>query len=133
MGTALRAGEFWDVPFTASESQASGAPEHAEVKLPDELASYCTVDNVQYYSLSPRKGKDTVYAVVVLAIARDSGNGLTIMVDKVNCLDKDQVPAARAVFQKLSLLSLRYRDDSQVASMASWEGERTSYNAKKAK
>jgi hypothetical protein len=89
------------------------------------------MDNVQYYTLSPRKGKEPVYAVVVLASAHDSGNGLTIMVDKVHCLDKDQVPAVRSVFQKLSLLSLRYCDDGQVASMASWECEHTAYNAKK--
>ena len=54
------------------------------------------------------------------------------MVDKVHCLDKDQVPAVRSVFKKLSLLSLRYRDDGQAASMASWEGEHTPCNAKKA-
>ena len=132
-GNRIASKECWDVPFTASESQASGAPEHAEVKLPGELASYCTMDNVQYYSLSPRKGKEPVYAVVVLASAHDSGNGLTIIVDKVHCLDKDQVPAVRSVFQKLSLLSLRYRDDGQAASMASWEGEHTPYNAKKAR
>ena len=62
-----------------------------------------------------QKGKEPVYAVVVLASAHSSGNGLTITVDK------------------LSLLSLRYRDDGQVASVASWEDEHTPYNAKKAK
>ena len=91
------------------------------------------MDNVQYYALSPRKGKEPVYAVVVLASAHDSGNGMTIMANKVHCLDNDQVPAVRSVFQKLSLLSLRYRDDGQAASMASWEGEHTPYNAKKAR
>ena len=55
------------------------------------------------------------------------------MVDQVHCLDKDQVPAVRSVSQRLSHLSLRYRDDGQVASMASWEGEHTPYNAKKAR
>ena len=49
-GSRIASKECWDVPFTAPESQASGAPEHAEVKLPGELASYCTMDNVQYYS-----------------------------------------------------------------------------------
>ena len=132
-GNRIASKECWDVPFTAPESPASGAPEHAEVKLPGELASYCTMDNVQYYSLSSRKGKEPVYAVVALASAHDSGNGLTIMVDKVHCLDKDRVPAVRSVFQKLCLLSLRYRDDGQAASTPSWEGEHTPRHAKKAR
>ena len=71
--------------------------------------------------------------MVVLASAHDSGNGLKIIVDKVHCLDKDQVPAVMSVFQKLCLLSLRYCDDGQAASMASWKGEHTSYNTKKAR
>ena len=132
-GSRIASKECWDVPFTAPESQASGAPEHAEVKLPGELASYCTLNNVQYYTLSPRKGKEPVTAVVVFASAHDSGNVLTIMVDKVHRPDKDQVPAVRSVFAKLSLLSLRYRDDGQAASMASCEGEHTPYNTKKAR
>ena len=90
------------------------------------------MNNVQCYTLSLTQGKEPVYAVVVLTSAHDSGNGLTIMVDKVHCLDKDQVPAVRSVFQKLSF-SLRYCDDGQAVSMSSLEGENTPYNAKKAR
>jgi hypothetical protein len=126
-GNRIASKDCWYVPFAAPESQAIGAPEHAEGKLPGELACYCAMDNVQSYSLPPRKGREPVYAVVVLASAHDSGN------DKERCIGKDQVPAVKSVFRKLCLLSLLYRDNGQAASMASWEVDHTPFHSKKAR
>ena len=132
-GHRIASKECWVVPFTAPTTQVSGAPEHADVKLQGELASYCTMSNVQCYTLSSRKGKEPVYAMVVLASAHDGTNGTTFIVDKIQLLEKDRVDAVRLVLHKLSLLSLRYNAESQVVGTTCWEGDRTPLHAKKAR
>ena len=37
----------WNVPFMAPQKSSDGAPEHADVKVLGEVASYCTMENVQ--------------------------------------------------------------------------------------
>ena len=40
----------WNVPFELSSPPPNGAPEHADVSILGETASYCTMENVQDYT-----------------------------------------------------------------------------------
>jgi hypothetical protein len=130
-GHRIASKECWDVPFASPPTQPDGAPEHASAKLAGMLASYCSLSNVQFFTLSARKAKEPVYAMVVVVSAHDGEGGTTFMVDKVHVLDKDRVNAMKPALQKLNIQSLRYRADGQAPAATIWEADRTPFNAKK--
>ena len=80
-----------------------GAPEHASNTIDGQVASFCTMNNVQYYSLSSTRGKEPVYAIVVISNASNHDGKLLYMVDKVSNID-DQAQVSHAIthFKKLS-------------------------------
>jgi len=60
-GNKLVSKEIWNIPFhDVTEAPEPGAPEHADKKIIGELASYCTNENVQDYTLTGRKPKEQV-------------------------------------------------------------------------
>ena len=76
--------EIWNIPFRgAAEPADGGAPEHADKRATGEFASFCTMDNVQYFSLSPTCGKEPVYAIVLISNAVENGAKTMYMIDKV--------------------------------------------------
>ena len=80
--------DIWNIPFESSEKEPeSTAPEHADKKAAGEFASFCTMDNVQYYSLSPTCGREPVYAIVVISNAVEHGDKTMYMIDKVAKID----------------------------------------------
>ena len=81
--------EIWNISFNeTTESHDSSAPEHADTKMDGEFASFCTMDNVQYYSLSSTSGKkEPVYAIVVISNVVRNGEKMLYMIDKVTKID----------------------------------------------
>ena len=81
--------EIWNISFNeTTESHDSTAPEHADTKIDGEFASFCTMDNVQYYSLSSTSGKkEPVYALVVISNVVRHGEKMMYMIDKVTKID----------------------------------------------
>ena len=76
----------WNVPFEMLSPQPDGAPEHAGVKIVGEVASYCTMENVQDYTLTARRPNEPSYALIIISSVRKApgnDNGHIYMVDKV--------------------------------------------------
>ena len=97
--------DIWNIPFRgAAEEPDSSAPEHADKKAAGEFASFCTMNNVQYYSLSPTCGREPVYAIVVISNVVEHGDKTTIyMIDKVAKVeDKNMRVEIIKHFKKLS-------------------------------
>ena len=75
-GNKLVSKEIWNIPFFDATEDGRhpecGAPEHADKRISGDLASYCTNDNVQDYTLTSRRPKEPVYAVVIIPVYRRS-------------------------------------------------------------
>ena len=83
-GQRLTSKEIWNIPFTGTpEDRDNSAPEHADKKIAGVFASFCTCNNVQYYTLSPTCGKEPVYAIVVISNVIKGKDGMMYMIDKV--------------------------------------------------
>ena len=91
----------WNVPFEAAMTKEDGAPEHADKRIQGELASYCTMNNVQDYTLTGRKPKEAMYAMIVISSMQEALGVTTYMVDKVDThvLDRDSIPMIRSLFR----------------------------------
>ena len=74
--------DVWDLPFNDFSDADAVAPEHANENIDEEVASFCTMDNVQYYTLSPTRGKEPVYAMVMISAVYRGKNNL-YMIRKV--------------------------------------------------
>ena len=93
-----------------------GAPEHASNTIDGQVASFCTMNNVQYYSLSSTRGKEPVYAMVVISNASNHEGKLLYMVDKVAKID-DQAQVSNLIkhFKKLSQRLKKEGDDDNAS------------------
>ena len=118
--------EVWNIPFRGTAEQADGsAPEHADKKAAGEFASFCTMDNVQYYSLSPTCGKEPVYAIVLISNAIENNAKTMYMIDKVaKVADKSMRSQVVQHFKKLSWpLGEREGNNSKRRAIHSAKGE----------
>ena len=106
-GHRIVSSEIWNIPFMETEP-APSAPEHADAKLVAECISYCTMQNVQCFTMSSRTGKEPYYALIVVSSAHitESSGLVTFMVDKVQPITAANVPAYRKALLKLSTLSV---------------------------
>ena len=112
----------WNIPFTTTEESNQDAPQYADEKLHAQLASFCTMDNVQYYALSSAKGKDPVYALVVISSVTKSSADLTFMVDKVRIIpDKSQIPTYIPLLSKLATLSMGLEYEGTDTRQPPWD------------
>ena len=75
--------QVWNIPFELLLERQEGAPEHAGNKVEGQVASFCTMDNVQYYTLSSARGKEPVYAIVIISNVSKHDGTLMYMIDKV--------------------------------------------------
>ena len=127
----------WNVPFDISATKDDGAPEHADKKVLGEIASYCTVNNVQDYTLTGRSTKQAVYALIVISsvhTASGDAGRLTYMVDKVgDKLETNDVPKIRALLRKMTHSLTTPECQQKLNSTPDWKTDRTPYNAKKAR
>ena len=132
-GHRIASRQCWNIPFKASTNSDIGAPEHADTKLEGELASYCTMSNVQCYTLSSQQGKKPVYAMVLVVNARGGTHGITFMVDKVKILNNGDVSIVKSVMDKLYHLFLRVESDEHVTTDSCWESECTPLQVRKSR
>ena len=127
----------WSVPFVQPATQDDGAPEHADKRILGEIASYCTMQNVQDYTLGGRNSKQASYALIIISsvhVASGDSTHLTYMVDKVgDKLDANDVPALRGLRKKLSQAFNTTHCEQKTNSKPEWKDDQTPYKAKKSK
>lgn len=138
-GNKLVSKEIWNVPFDDATEAGSpperGAPEHADKKIIGELASYCTNDNVQDYTLTGRKLQEPVYAMVIISNVQEVSGVTTYMVDKVNrhMLDGSNISSVRSLFRKLARIAHVSESHGKLNKTPDWLPNQTPYTAKKAR
>jgi hypothetical protein len=135
-GNKLVSKEIWNVPFhDVTEAPEPGAPEHADKKIIGELASYCTNENVQDYTLTGRKPKEPVYAVVIISSVQEVSGFNTYMVDKVNThmVDGSNMSSIRSMFRKLARIAHVSECHGKLNKTPEWLPDQTPYTAKKAR
>ena len=55
----------WSVPFEMPSVKMDGAPEHADAKMLGEVASYCTMENVQDDTLTNCRLSEPMNALLI--------------------------------------------------------------------
>ena len=118
-----------------SSPKQDGAPEHADIKIVGELASYCTMENVQDYTLTARRPTEPMYALIIISNVRKApgdDNGHIFMVDKVAPVSLADVPTILQILKRLSMFA---KQASQTAtshrSPTKWDEGRSPASAKK--
>jgi len=103
-GHRMMSKEVWNIPFELLLQRQEGAPEHASKMIDGQIASFCTMNNVQYYTLSPLpRSKEPVYAIVVISNVSTHNGKLLYMIDKVEKIDdKGELANVINYFKKLS-------------------------------
>ena len=134
-GTKLISKGGWNVPFQEVTTQDTGAPEHADKKIPGELASYCTNENVQDYTLTGPNPKEPVYAMIIISGVQETSGENTFMVDKVNTriVNKDNIPTIRSLLRKLARIPATPEVQGKANKSPEWLQDKTPYTAKKAR
>ena len=92
------------------------------------------MDNVQDYTLTGRKPKEAVYALIVISnVHEESENSarLNYMVDKVQVQSGEDIPAIRAMLRKLMQIFTTEPCKQKLNNTPDWSKEQTPYNAKK--
>ena len=100
----------WNVPFGTPRVKADGAPEHADVKILGEVASYCTMETVQDYTLAARRATEPLYALIVISGVRQapgSNNAHVYMVEKVQPVSPADVETLRPLLRRLTRFAMR--------------------------
>ena len=126
----------WDVHFEEPLSRADGTPKHADTKILGEVASYCTMENVQDYTLTGRKPNEPIYALIVISSVREApegNNSLIYMVDKVHPLPQADIGEVRALLRRLARFAMTSSSTAGTPSSPRWEAGRRPYSAKKAR
>ena len=124
----------WNVPFDEPQSRAEGAPEHADTKILGGVVSYCTMENVQDYTLSGRRPNEPVYALLVISSVRaaaEGGDAYNYMVDKVHPLTKAEVGEIRPLLRRLGWLAMTSSSAAGTQSSPQWTPGRTPWTARK--
>ena len=136
-GHKLVSKECWNVPFADGPKKQDGAPEHADKKIIGELASYCTLNNVQDYTLTTRRAKDAVYALIVISSMHEAPGGTphqVYMVDKVSILNRSaDVPMIRDLLGKLASIPIMAESKEQPASTTTLDIDASPFHAKKSR
>ena len=138
-GNKLVSKDVWNIPFfDASEDgtvEFCGAPKYADKKIDGELASYCTNDNVQDYTLTSRKPTEPVYAVIIISSVQEVSGVTTFMVDKVNTrmIDSCNISTVRSLFRKLARIPHASESHGKLNKTPEWLPDQTPYAAKKAR
>ena len=125
----------WNVPFEMSSRQPDGAPEHADIKIVGEVASYCTMENVQDYTLTARRPTEPMYALVIISSVRKApgdDNGHIYMVDKVAPVSLADIPTILQILKRLSMFAKQAsQSTASHQSPAKWDDGRSPASAKK--
>ena len=124
----------WNVPFETPHVKADGAPEHTDTKIIGEAASYCTMENVQDYTLSARRPNEPMYALIVISSIRSApggDNAHIYMVEKVAPVRPADIATLRPVLKRLSAFAKTASESTALyTSPVKWEQGRFSGSAK---
>ena len=132
-GHRIATAKTWNVPFLGVAPQGEGPP-HTDIELNAQFISYCTMNNVQYFTLSSRKPQQPVYAMVVVGSAHVTNKVTTFMINKVQIIAAADVDLVCKLFGKLSTLSKQISNDTTPRSSTSaWSDTLTPFRAKKAR
>ena len=127
----------WNVPFKMPLVSTEGAPEHADTKINGEAASYCTMENVQDYTLSARRPNAPMYALIVISSARNApegDNAHIYMVEKVAPVSPADVITIRLVLERLSEFAKTASQSTALCtSPVKWPEGRSPGSAKKSR
>jgi hypothetical protein len=112
-GHRIATEKTWNVPFENQEAPEVKAemPPYANDELSAQFISYCTMNNVQCFTLSSRKARQPVYAIVVVGSAHVANKVTTFMMNKVQTIAVEDVEHIRTVFGKLCVLSKKIARD----------------------
>ena len=127
---------MWSIPFDGAGLLEGGQqPPYAGAMLNGtQLVAYCTMSNVQYYTLASRKPKEPVYAMVVLNSSYNINNEIRFMASKVQQLKVEELVAARHLCRKLWMLSRRFGgEDLNLSQASSSEAPATPFQIRKAR
>jgi len=127
----------WNVPFEEPTDKECGAPEHADKQISGEIASYCTMQNVEEYTLSTRKPTETKYALIVITSMTASLQAehpqFTYMADKVSPIDTHNVAIVRSLLGKLARIPATAECRGKPNTSPTWQGDQTPFAAKRAR
>ena len=125
------------MPFEMSSPKLDGAPEHADIKIVGEVASYCTMENVQDYTLTARRPTEPMYALIIISSVRKApgvDNGHIYMVDKVAAVSLADVLTILQILKRLSMFAKQASQTTAThRSPAKWDDGRSPASAKKAR
>ena len=110
-GHRMETTSVWNIPFEGvAEDETGDRPAHASAELENtQLIAYCTMSNMQFFTLASRRPREAVYAMVVLSSSHNLSSGETkFMVSKVQQLKPEELVSARHLFRKLWTLSRRF-------------------------
>ncbi len=127
----------WNVPFEPAQNKADGAPEHADVRILGEVASYCTMENVQDYTLTARRPTEPMYALIVISGVRqisENNDAHAYMVEKVQPVSPADVESLRPLLRRLTRFAITAsRSTATHGTPIKWTPDRGPGNAKKAR
>ena len=127
----------WNVPFEMPIANAEDAPEHADTKIIGEVASYCTMENVQDYTLSARRPNEPMYALIVTSSIRNApegDNAHVCMVEKVAPVSPADIVTLRPVLERLSAFAKTASEStSHCTSPVKWPEGRSPGSARKSR
>ena len=126
----------WNVPFEMPSVKPDGAPEHADAKIVGEVASYCTMENVQDYTLTARRPTEPMYALIIISSVRDAPGDDSehiYMVEKVAPVLLETVPTILQILKRLSMFAKQASQTTATHHSPVWDEGRSPASAKKSR
>ena len=90
---------------------------------------------MQDYTLTSRKPKEPVYAVIIISSVQEISGVTIFMVDKVNTrlIDRGNISTVRDLFRKLARIPHESESHGKLNKTPEWLPDQTPYAAKKAR
>ena len=108
-GHKLVSKDSWTIPLEAPTTKDDDVPEHAHKGIQGDLASYCTRENVQDYTLTGCKPREPFYALIVISSVHE-GTGdtprRTYMVDKLSIQLSGNMPVIRNLLREMAAAAM---------------------------
>ena len=103
-GHRIATAATWNIPFTegdGSRAPTQGVPAHSDQELDAKYVSYCSSNNVQFYTLSASKPRESIYALVVLGSSHVAQGVVHFMMNKVYRFAASDMEAIKKHCRKL--------------------------------
>ena len=120
--------------FEMLPDKTEDGPEHTDTKIIGEAASYCTMENLQDYTLSARQPNEPMYALIVISSIRDAprdDNAHIYIVEKVAPVKPADIATLRPFLKRLSMFAKTASQSAALdTSAVKWEEGRSPGSAK---